>query len=51
MRRARDLPSGSLPVVSLGSWHVLDSAGVPVPGVIEAESPEHAVTLALGLGP
>lgn len=48
MRRARDLPSGALPVVSLGSWRVLDSAGVPVPGVIEAESPEHAVHLALG---
>ncbi len=47
MRRARDLPAGALPVVSLGSWRVLDSAGVPVPGVLEADSPEDAVALAL----
>jgi len=47
IRRARDLPAGSLPVVSLGGWRVCDAGGVPVSGVLEASSPEHAVALAL----
>ena len=48
MRRARDLPPGALPVVSLGGWRVTTPAGDPVPGVLEASSPEHTVDLALG---
>jgi predicted Rossmann-fold nucleotide-binding protein len=48
MRRARDLPAGALPVVSLGGWRVLDPSGNPVPGLLEATGPEHAVALALG---
>jgi hypothetical protein len=35
-------------VVSLGGWSVLDEAGDPVPGLLLATDPEHAVTLALG---
>src|SRR5690606_29266934 len=50
MRRARDLPAGELPVVSLGGWRVLDASGQPVPGVLEAVDPEHAVAFALGDG-
>lgn len=45
MRRARE---DSLRVVSLGGWRVLDASGSPVPGVLEASDPEHAVALALG---
>jgi len=48
MRRARDRPAGSLPVVSLGGWHVLDANGAPVPGILDATDPEHAVALACG---
>jgi hypothetical protein len=48
MRRARDLPDGALPVVSLGGWQVLDASGVPVPGVLTARDAEHAVALAVG---
>jgi uncharacterized protein (TIGR00725 family) len=48
MRRARDLPEGALPVVSLGGWRVLDPNGDPVPGLLEASDPEHAVALSLG---
>jgi hypothetical protein len=47
MRRARDLPPGTLPVVSLFGWGVLDAAGQAVPGVLQAATPEDAVTLAL----
>jgi uncharacterized protein (TIGR00725 family) len=46
MRRAAD--RGSLPVVNLGGWRVVDRDGRPVPGVVEARDPEHAVALALG---
>jgi hypothetical protein len=46
MRRAQDLPPGSLPVVSLGGWQVLDASGSPVTGVIVARDPEHAVAVA-----
>jgi uncharacterized protein (TIGR00725 family) len=46
LRRAAD--RGSLPVVSLGGWRVVDRDGRPVPGVVEARDPEHAVALALG---
>jgi uncharacterized protein (TIGR00725 family) len=47
MRRARALPAGALPVVSLGGWQVLDPAGEVVPGLLTATDPEHAVCLAL----
>jgi uncharacterized protein (TIGR00725 family) len=47
MRRARALPVGALPVVSLGGWRVLDPAGEVVPGLLTATDPEHAVCLAL----
>lgn len=48
MRRARGLPDGALPVVSLGGWRIIDASGDPVPGILEAHDPEHAVALALG---
>jgi len=35
-----------VPVVSLGGWRVVDSAGLPVPGVVYVETPEEAVVLA-----
>lgn len=47
MRRARELPPGALPVVSLFGWRILDADGRPVPGVLEAGDPEQAVALAL----
>jgi uncharacterized protein (TIGR00725 family) len=47
MRRARDLVPGSLPVVNLGGWRVVDAAGLPVPGVLDAATPAEAVELAL----
>lgn len=50
MRRARELPAGALPVVSLFGWRILDADGQPVPGVLTARDPEHAVALALGDG-
>ncbi|HEY8472223.1 MAG TPA: TIGR00725 family protein [Natronosporangium sp.] len=39
---------GGVPVVCLGGWRLLDQAGQPVPGLVFADSPEHAVALALG---
>ena len=55
MRRAADEPGdepvdqpGGPTVVTLGGWRVLDGAGDPVAGILEATSPEHAVSLALG---
>jgi hypothetical protein len=48
MRRARDLPPGTFPVISLGGWRVLDATGSPIPGVLEATTPDEAVDLALG---
>ena len=48
MRRARDLPPGALPVISLGGWRVVDAAGQPIPGVLDAATPDEAVRLALG---
>jgi uncharacterized protein (TIGR00725 family) len=47
MRRAQRLAPGALPVVSLTGWRVLDAAGEPVPGLLEAATPEQAVVLAL----
>ena len=38
---------GTVPVVILGGWRVVDSGGVPVPGPIEVASPEEAVSTAL----
>jgi uncharacterized protein (TIGR00725 family) len=48
MRRARGRPTGTLPVVCLGGWQVLDADGELVPGLLTATGPEHAVALALG---
>jgi uncharacterized protein (TIGR00725 family) len=36
-----------VPVISLGGWQVLDSAGSPVPGIHHVAGPEEAVRLAL----
>lgn len=38
---------GGVPVVSLGGWRLLDREGSLIPGLVLAESPEHAVALAL----
>jgi uncharacterized protein (TIGR00725 family) len=38
---------GGVPVVTLGGWQVVDAAGRPVPGPLRADSPEHAVALAV----
>jgi uncharacterized protein (TIGR00725 family) len=38
---------GGIPVISLGGWQVLDSAGSPVPGIHHVAGPEEAVRLAL----
>jgi uncharacterized protein (TIGR00725 family) len=40
------LRRGTIPVVSLGGWRVLDASGQPVPGVLEATDADHAVDLA-----
>jgi uncharacterized protein (TIGR00725 family) len=42
------LRRGTIPVVSLGGWRVLDATGQPVPGVLKATDPDHAVALATG---
>jgi uncharacterized protein (TIGR00725 family) len=42
------LRRGTIPVVSLGGWRVLDPSGQPVPGILEATDPDHAVTQATG---
>jgi uncharacterized protein (TIGR00725 family) len=39
---------GTVPVVTLGGWRVLDRDGRPVPGPVEARDPEGAVNAALG---
>lgn len=41
---------GGVPVIGLGGWRVLDRAGRRVPGIVEADSPEDAVRLALAAG-
>lgn len=41
---------GGVPVVSLGGWVPVAPDGQPVPGLRIADSPEHAVALALGDG-
>jgi uncharacterized protein (TIGR00725 family) len=46
MRRQDD--AGTPRVVTLGGWRVLDSYGRPVPGILEATDPDHAVALAFG---
>lgn len=38
---------GSVPVISLGGWQILDRDGDPVPGIKHVTSPEEAVRLAL----
>ncbi len=42
---------GNVPVVSLGGWRVLDSAGDRVLGIEAADSPEAAIELALAALP
>lgn len=42
------LRRGTIPVVSLAGWRVLDGSGQPVPGILEATDPDHAVALATG---
>jgi uncharacterized protein (TIGR00725 family) len=37
----------TIPVVCLNAWQVLDAAGTPVPGLLQATDPHHAVDLAL----
>ena len=41
------LRRGTVPVVLLGGWRVLDAAGAPIDGPTYATSPEDAVRLAL----
>jgi hypothetical protein len=41
---------GTVPVVTLGGWQILDSAGAPVPGPVVAATPEEAVETALAAG-
>ena len=36
---------GTVPVVQLGGWRVLDHAGQPVPGILYATTPENALDL------
>jgi uncharacterized protein (TIGR00725 family) len=38
---------GTIPVISLAGWQLLDATGTPVPGITHAPDPETAVTLAL----
>ncbi len=38
---------GTVPVVSLGGWRIVDGDGHPVPGIEHVDSPEHAVELAI----
>ncbi|MBQ1056791.1 LOG family protein [Micromonospora sp. C32] len=44
---ALGLRRGGIPVVVLGGWRILDAHGDPVPGPVDAGSPEEAVALAL----
>jgi len=37
---------GDVPVVSLGGWRIVDRDGEPMPGLLHADTPEHAVRLA-----
>jgi uncharacterized protein (TIGR00725 family) len=38
---------GTIPVITLAGWQILDATGTPVPGLTPAPDPESAVTLAL----
>ncbi|MGH3327890.1 MAG: LOG family protein, partial [Streptomycetales bacterium] len=42
---------GTVPVITLGGWRILDRHGTPVPGPTTADSPEHAVELAFTAAP
>jgi uncharacterized protein (TIGR00725 family) len=44
---AHAMRRGSIPVVAVGGWRVVDEAGDPVPGIRYVETPEEAVALAL----
>ncbi len=39
---------GTVPVISLGGWRVLDTAGGAIPNLTYVDTPEDAVRLALG---
>lgn len=47
---AHAMRRGTVPVVLLGGWRPYDAAGRPVPGPVEADTPEEAVRLT-GLWP
>ena len=47
---AHAMRRGTVPVVQLGGWKPYDAAGVPVPGPLDAASPEEALRLT-GLWP
>lgn len=38
---------GGVPVVTLGGWRIVSTDGKPVSGILEASSPEEAVSMAL----
>lgn len=42
---------GTAPVIGIGGWRIVDSAGSPVDGIREAATPEQAVDLALAQRP
>ena len=42
---------GTIPVISLGGWQVLDGDGLPLPGIEVARTPEAATELALAALP
>jgi uncharacterized protein (TIGR00725 family) len=42
---------GTVPVVSLGGWQILDTEGQPVPGILLADTPAAACELALVRSP
>ncbi|KWX03861.1 dethiobiotin synthetase [Carbonactinospora thermoautotrophica] len=42
---------GEVPVITLGGWQLLDRHGRPVPGIQQADNPEHAVDLAFATKP
>jgi uncharacterized protein (TIGR00725 family) len=42
---------GTVPVVSLGGWQVLDCEGRPIPGIAVADTPDAAAELALAQPP
>ena len=47
---AHAMRRGTVPVVQLGGWQIYDAGGRPVPGPVQASSPEEAIRLT-GLWP